>query len=132
MRVEKVKADLHTHGFCGWHKGRGQFLMRLFGDSPERSLETVCGRGFEEGQNTLIGMVNFNGFRYEGLVMTRGDLPTGWDIYDDHRKVFVGVYDSWRGLWSFMLRGQEIPTEKGHVLVLGGMIIFIKENLKML
>lgn len=120
MKIEKIKADLHTHGFCGWHKGPGQFLMRLFGDSPERSLQAVCERGFEEKQNTLIGMVNFNGYRYEGLVRTRKDLPKGWEVYDDHRKVFVGIRDPGRGLWCFMLRGQEVPTDKGHVLILGG------------
>ena len=32
---------------------------------------------------------------------------------------FVGVYDKTKNLWSYVLRGQEIPTNEGHLLILG-------------
>ncbi len=121
MEIKKVKADLHTHGFCGWSTGFGQSVMRLFGDSSERDLWAVSDRCFNEGVNTLIGFVNFNDTRYEGLVNTRkGILPKGYGIYDDYKESFIGVHNRFRDIWNFIMRGQEIPTEKGHVLVLGG------------
>ncbi|MAH49486.1 hypothetical protein CMI37_26925 [Candidatus Pacearchaeota archaeon] len=118
MKIKNIKTDLHTHGFCGWSTGPGQNFMRLLGDSPHRDLKSVADRCFGEGRDTLIGMVNFNDARYEGLVNTRRCLPKNYGIYDDHCSVFIGVRRD--NLWNFMIRGQEIPTNVGHVLIIGG------------
>jgi len=118
MEIRKIKSDLHIHGFCGWTTGPGQSIMRLVGDSRKRDLRSISDRCFRENQNTLVGMINFNDNRYEGLVNTRKRFPKNYQIYDDHKKVFIGINNS--DLWNFVLRGQEIPTEKGHLLIIGG------------
>ncbi len=120
LQIENVKADLHTHGWPGQEPGPGQVVLKMLGETGERNLQSIAERGFREGQNTLIALVNFNDTRYQKIVNTRGDVPKGFDIYDDHVERFVGVYDKQRELWNFVLRGQEVPTDQGHLLVLGG------------
>ncbi len=119
MKIPNVKTDLHTHGWCGQEEGFGQIVMTLFGERGKRNLQTLAGRGFREKQDTLIGFVNFDDTRYQKIVNTRHDLPKNYDLYDEHVKRFVGVYNKEKELWNFILRGQEIPTDKGHLLILG-------------
>lgn len=119
MLIKNIKADLHTHGWCGQESGFGQFILKILGERGERNLQTIAERGFKEEQNTLIGFVNFDDTRYQKIVNTRGELLKGYELNDDNVQRFVGVYDQNKKLWNFVLRGQEIPTDKGHLLVLG-------------
>ena len=127
LKLQNVVADLHAHGWCGQEEGNGQFILRWLGETGRRDLATLCEYGFlyrpeqlsEEWENTLIGIVSFGDTRYEKVVNTRGRLGRGLEVYDDHKKRFVGVHNT-HGKWCFVLRGQEIPTDHGHVLILGG------------
>ncbi len=124
MKLQNVRADLHTHGWAGQETGKGQIVLEKLGETGRRDLATLCTQGFFQTQNTLIGLVNFGDTRYEKIVNTRGSLGRGLEVYDDHRQRFVGVHligncDA-ESKWCFVLRGQEIPTDKGHVLILGG------------
>jgi len=119
MRLENIKTDLHTHGWTGQESGFGQFALKILGERGKRNLQTIAEKGFEQKQNTLIGFVNFDDTRYQKIVNTKGELPKGHNLYDDHVQRFVGVYDKGKNLWSFVLRGQEISTNKRHVLILG-------------
>lgn len=119
MKLNNVRADLHTHGWCGQETGTGQFVLRILGETGERNLAELSRRGFSETQNTLIGLVNFGDTRYQKIVNTRGQLGKNFEVYDDNRKRFIGVHHKALDSWCFVLRGQEIPTDKGHVLILG-------------
>lgn len=119
MLIQNVKTDLHTHGWTGQEPGFGQFVLKILGERGKRNLQTIAEKGFEQEQDTLIGFINFNDTRYQKIVNTRGELPKNYNLYDDNVQRFVGVYGKNRDLWSFILRGQEIPTNEGHVLVLG-------------
>lgn len=119
MKLQNVVADLHTHGWAGQEEGRGQGFLRWCGETGQRNLATIYSHAFLHGQNTLVGMVNFGDTRYEKIVNTRGQIGNGIEIHDDDKKRFVGVHDT-HNRWVFVLRGQEIPTDKGHVLILGG------------
>ncbi len=118
--IKNVKADLHAHGWPGQEPGSGQFVLKMLGETGGRNLQSISERGFIEGQNTLIALVNFNDSRYQKIVNTRRDVPKTCDVYDDCVERFVGVYDKQRKLWNFVLRGQEVPTDQGHLLILGG------------
>ncbi|MBI2630418.1 hypothetical protein HYW76_04930 [Candidatus Pacearchaeota archaeon] len=120
LKIKNVKADLHTHGWCGQETGFGQIVLRVLGETGKRDLATFAQRCFDEEQNTLGAMVNFNDTRYEKITNTRGKIGRDYELYDDHRQRFAGVYDKKTGLWSVMIRGQEIPTDQGHVLIIGG------------
>ena len=124
MKLQNVRADLHTHGWAGQETGKGQIVLEKLGETGRRDLATPCTQGHFQSPHTLIGLVNFGDTRYEKIVNTRGSLGRGLEVYDDHRQRFVGVRligncDA-ESKWCFVLRGQEIPTDKGHVLILGG------------
>jgi len=119
MLLENVKADLHTHGWCGQEDGSGQFIMRFLGETGKRNLQTIAEKGFSQGQHTLIGLINFNDTRYQKIVNTRRELEKHFEIYDDYKERLVGVYHKGKNLWCHILRGQEVPTNEGHLLILG-------------
>ncbi|MFA5173836.1 MAG: hypothetical protein WC438_01505 [Candidatus Pacearchaeota archaeon] len=96
----KIKADLHNHG--GTLLYNGDFNKVI--DRAHKKL----------GFNGILGWINFADNRYETLVSKKGyerqDL--GNAVYVPEKNILV-------------LRGQEIGTKQGHLLVLG-----LKENLK--
>lgn len=65
MKIKNVKADLHTHGWCGQETGKWQFPLKLLGEREERNLQIIAQRGFEEKQNTLIGFVKMPEYNIE-------------------------------------------------------------------
>jgi len=119
MLLENVKTDLHAHGWCGQEEGLGQIIMKILGETGERNLQTIAEKGFSQGQNTLIGLINFDDTRYQKIINTREKLGKDFDIYDDNKERFMGVYNKAKDLWCHILRGQEIPTNEGHLFILG-------------
>ncbi|OIO42428.1 hypothetical protein AUJ62_01190 [Candidatus Pacearchaeota archaeon CG1_02_32_21] len=95
----KVKADLHNH-----LRTSSIFRDRDF----NLALDLACKR---LGKNGTFGMINFSDRRYEHFIELRGydRLEVGNNgnaVYIPEKKVLV-------------IKGQEIPTKQGHLLVLG-------------
>lgn len=117
--LKGVKADLHTHGLVnsltpGWGDSISAFLERRVATLEKADYYL----SWKSPSNLLLGVVNFDDSAYEHLVSTRKPAPSR-AIYDDYRKIFIAtghpiIHDS----WHVYVRGQEIPTEEGHVLVI--------------
>ena len=118
MKLENVIADLHVHGFTSPETGFGDFLLKPFGPGKRTITSFIeYSRRKVGAKNTVVGVVNFDNNTYEIIANSRKRLSIS-QIYDDHRKVFVGVNRV--GKWFLLIRGQEIHTDIGHVLVLVG------------
>lgn len=97
--MRAIKADLHNHLRTTSHWREGDFNRAL--DIAERRL----------GVGGVFGLVDFSDTRYE----TFSELP-------GYEREFVGegqsaIYVPERAI--LIIRGQEVPTKQGHLLVLG-------------
>lgn len=91
---ESVKADLHNH-------------FATLSSMPDfnkvvNHIERKLGRG------AVVGLVNFSDRRYEDFIGQRG-----YERYDKG----VGIYVPEKDIT--IIKGQEVPTKEGHLLVLG-------------
>lgn len=120
MKIQEVEADLHSH-IVGEHRSSpGEFVLKILGDHRDQDLKEVSERGFRREKHTLLSITSFgNDTIYEKIVNTRGNIPVSC-LYDDFKETFIGVHNPERNLWSFVVRSQEIPSDKGHVLIHGG------------
>src|SRR3989344_1224638 len=96
-----VKADLHNH----WRTS-SRFRKRDLNHAVD-----VAGNRL--GSNGLIGLVNFSDRRYEMTINSPGYERD----YLGENKNGVRVYGSNGTL--IIVKGQEVPTKQGHILVLG-------------
>lgn len=94
--MKPIKADLHNHLKTGSYMPEGIF-NRAINIARERL-----------GENGIVGLVNFEDRRYENFSGLRGyerqDL--GNAVYVPEKEILI-------------VRGQEVPTKEGHLLVLG-------------
>lgn len=103
MIIKNCKADLHNH-------------LRTsdnFKDEDFNKAIDICNKKLGNYKNySAFGMINFNDSRYETFSGLKGyDRQTiGNALYIPEKKVVV-------------IKGQEVPTKDGHLLVLG-----LKEN----
>ena len=92
-----VKADLHNHIRTG--SKIGSYL----GKAMTKTRETL-------GENGVIGIINFGDLRYESFLENgKGRL----DISSDGSY----FYDKIEKVWG--VKGQEVETDFGHLLILG-------------
>lgn len=99
QKLRVVKADLHSHLRTTSYWQEGDFNRAV--DVAQRRL----------GEGGIFGLVNFSDTRYE----TFSGL-TGYDrdfVGEGKNAVYVPQKD------IFIVRGQEVPTQQGHLLVLG-------------
>ncbi len=94
-----AKADLHNHLRTSSRHYEGDF---------DRTVDVALKR---LGENAIVGVVNFEDDRYKDLIASRG-----------YERVYVGenrtgVYVP--GKKVLIVKGQEVPTREGHLLVLG-------------
>ena len=106
-----TKADLHTHG-ADYFYGCKWFTGRPYGDQtiPKKILE----RCFGTADCSLVGIINFDDLRAHAIfesIKRLGDSET------NHKDGLLSVYQN--GKQAHFVIGQEIPTDKGHVLVVG-------------
>jgi len=94
--MRKVFADLHNHLKTGSYMPEGIF---------NRTAEIVRRR---LGEGGIIGLVNFEDRRYEDF----SEL-SGYERVDFGNALYVPEKD------VMIVRGQEVPTKHGHLLVLG-------------
>lgn len=96
----KVNADLHNH-------------LRTFSDMSNLDFNRVIDIASQRlGEYGILGLINFNDDRYEQFSGLEGyeRINLGNGFYIPEKKLMV-------------VKGQEIPTKQGHLLVLG-----VKEN----
>ena len=93
----KVKTDLHNH-------------IRTKGIGPDEDLFThVCNITRKRlGKSGVLGVVNFQDERYEALTQQIGYQRVSFKggIFVPEREIYI-------------IKGQEVPTKDGHILVLG-------------
>jgi|SRR3989344_3477684 len=94
-----MKADLHNHL---------KTSSRLYDRNFNEAIDIASQRLREEG---MFGMVNFVDDRYERFIGLRG-----------YERVFLG--ENKNGIYVpekkiYVVKGQEVPTKKGHLLVIG-------------
>jgi len=95
--MRKVKADLHNHLRTSSRMKRGDF---------DRAVRVAARR---LGCGGILGVVNFEDDRYERLL----DFGGKYDRQDFGNAVYVPEKE------VLIIRGQEVPTRQGHLLVLG-------------
>jgi len=94
--MRKVNADLHNH-------------LRTLSDMSKLSFNEVIDIAKQRlGAGGILGIVNFNDERYEQF----SNLP-GYERQDLGNGFYVPEKD------ILVVKGQEIPTKQGHILVLG-------------
>lgn len=91
---EKVKADLHNH-----------LSTRMYRGEFNPVIDTALNR---LGNGAVLGLVNFSDTRYERFVQAKG-----YDRKDIGNAVYVPEKD------VLVVKGQELKTKQGHILVLG-------------
>ena len=120
LKEELIATDLHVHGWTFPEKVKGEWIVSLLEGRLERTADAlvkVSQNKFPE-EPTLVGLVNFdNRTTYEMIVKTLYP-PLNVDlIYDDFKKTFFGIKKG--DLWRYFIRVQEVPTDQGHVLLVG-------------
>ena len=105
----KIRADLHNH-------------LRTSSKFIEGDFNAAINKAREElGEGGIFGMVNFADARYEEFIGLRGyeRAPLGDNsngVYIPDKKIII-------------VKGQEVPTREGHLLVLGlGRDIHLKNH----
>jgi hypothetical protein len=98
---KRIKADLHTHLRTSSRIRQGDF----------NRLVDVASQRFGQGDGGIVGVVNFNDRRYEHLIGLEGYER---DYFGSNKN---GVYVPSKDI--LIVKGQEIPTKQGHLLVLG-------------
>lgn len=94
-----VKADLHNHLRTGKHTLDGDFNKAV--DYARKNL----------GKNAILGIINRNDSRYEKLISQKGYFRELSDL--DGSSVYVPEKE------VYLIKGQEVRTKKGNILVLG-------------
>ena len=110
--MSKVKADLHNHLRTSSRYSEGDFNRAI--DIALRKL----------GEGAVFGVVNFHDRRYEHFI----NLP-GYErqnLGDNKNGIYVPEKD------IYVVKGQEVPTQEGHLLVFGiGERIHLKKGRKL-
>lgn len=92
-----IKADLHNH---------------LRTSSRPTNLNEVVNATYKKlGKGGVLGVTNFSDFRYENLINSPGYLRQY--VGDEKNGIYIPEKD------IYIIKGQEIPTKEGHLLVLG-------------
>ena len=105
----KVKADLHNHL---------RTSSRFFDSDFNRAIDTSRDK---LGKGGIMGLVNFNDHRYEDFISLRS-----------YHRDYIGsnsnaVYFPDKDI--LVVKGQEVPTKQGHLLVLGlGKGVHLKQD----
>jgi len=118
MKLKKPIADLQVHGWTSWETGMCEFPVKILEPGKRTLLEVLkfTQTAFPK-KDAMMAMTNFDDTRYEGLINTRNAFSAS-DVYDDYKDRYVGV--SRKGNKLIVIRGQEIATNLGHVVVLLG------------
>lgn len=94
-----VKADLHNH-------------LRTSSRYFERDFNAIVDSASKKlGDGAVVGIVNFADWRYENLINLRGYER---QILGRNKN---GVYVPEKDV--YLVRGQEVPTKQGHVVIFG-------------
>jgi hypothetical protein len=106
-----TKADLHTHGAdyfygCKWFSGKP------YGD--QTIPKTILDRCFRTADCSLVGIINFDDSRANAIFESIKQL---YDSETNHKDGLLSVYQN--GKQAHFVIGQEISTDKGHVLIVG-------------
>ncbi|MFA5857040.1 MAG: hypothetical protein WC867_06775 [Candidatus Pacearchaeota archaeon] len=107
--MNKIKADLHNHL---------RTSSRNYQNDFNKTIDITSSR---LGPGGVIGLINFSDKRYESFIDLNG-----------YERVFIG--ENKNGIYIpeknvLVIKGQEVPTKLGHVLVLGlEKDVYIKEN----
>lgn len=94
-----VKADLHNHIRTGKYTLDGDFDRTI--DFARKNL----------GKNAIVGIINRNDNRYENLISQKGYFRELSDL--DGSSVYIPEKE------VYLIKGQEVRTKKGNILVLG-------------
>lgn len=110
--------DFHTYGWPTWEQGR----LQLPGISyqGERSLKKLVDRCSAVGLDA-IGFVNFGDRRFEQLFETAKNLPAAYrfnTVRVQGEPILLAVQPQDEKP-VYILRGQQVLTAEGHLLVLG-------------
>jgi len=97
--MEKIKADLHNH-----LRTSDKIEPDYFNRAVDKTLENM-------GSSSAISIVNFADQRYEEFMGLKGYDRTY--VGREKRAIYVPEKN------ILFIKGQEIPTKQGHVLVLG-------------
>lgn len=104
-----VKADLHNHL---------RTSSRIFSGDFDKVAKITR---FRLGFDGIIGVVNFSDNRYEKLIQCPGYERV--DLENDGSCFYVPDLD------VYIMKGQEVPTKEGHLLVLGiGKNVHLKDG----
>jgi len=107
-----VKADLHNHLRTSSRYFEGDFDKAV--DTASRKL----------GEGAVLGVVNFSDWRYEHLTDLRGYERE--NLGGNKNGVYVPEKD------IYIVKGQEVPTKEGHLLVFGtGARVHLREGRKL-
>lgn len=111
-------ADLHTYGWPTFERGK----LELPGISyrGERSLKHLVDR-CSAVNLSLVGFVNFGDRRFEQLHATTKQLPRSYSASSQHASgtpISISVLTP-DGKVIHIIRGQQVLTQNGRVLVLG-------------
>lgn len=107
-----VKADLHNHLRTSSRCFEGDFNRAV--DIASRKL----------GAGAILGIVNFSDWRYEHLISLEGYERQ--NLGDNKNGIYVPEKD------VYIVKGQEIPTKEGHLLVFGtGARVHLREGRKL-
>jgi predicted metal-dependent phosphoesterase TrpH len=107
-----IKYDLHVHLFTAWNKGR--FSL----EKDSRDIDNILG-SIESSEINGISLVNFNDRRYEGFTDSARNRKTGKYTFKNEISNAIIFENQDNGKLLKIIKGQEVNTDKGHVLFLG-------------
>jgi len=108
-----LESDLHTHVYTNYrYQASRRFLEEGFRDLTR--LTKLC----VNGGLGIVGVTNFTDWNYEFWTSSRqlGDLPADWRQYQDERVTYI---ETEQGKGLYLVKSEEIPTDKGHLLLIG-------------
>jgi hypothetical protein len=111
MKKEVFHCDFHAHT---------ERFAKILGKAPETKpyVKKLIGRLFNLPQVPVLGIANFNDDqRYQRLILAIRHLPKSYQIDRKNQAHFVKITKGKKKI--YLIKTDEIETEKGHILVIG-------------
>jgi len=113
-KEENLRCDFHSHIYTNYREEANKWFFEP-GNRDLKWLVETCLRK----EISCLGIANFLDQNYEFWTKEEQikKLPYNWKVYQDNRITYIETEEK-RQL--YLIKSEEIPTDKGHVLLVGG------------
>ena len=130
MKLSDCKVDFHVSGWISEvkpEKGFSKILAELIEPHP-KTLKYITDNLYSSSSNRVVFLVNYFQPKYERLKGQAISLTNqGYEIDDNNIDTFIGITNN-RKDWMYLVRGYEIMSDRGHVIIAGIKDVYPFEN----